>query len=1011
MKFCFSLLIALLLPLSALGFGKNKVQYQQLEWKYMSSPYYQLYFHQNQSPLPEISYRWLDQIHKNLSERFNFFNEEQLPIIIYSDHNTFQQSNIINQIIPEGVGGFTEILKNRVALPFNGSYEEFRHVLHHELVHAFVFSFFSERSVFLRSQAMQVPLWFHEGIAEFLSLGWNSEADMFLMDCMVNGTVPLPGPAMNGYMAYKGGQSFLHFLHSIGGDSLFNSFLRDFKDRRSVEESIKKTFKKDLNELGREWHQELKRLYWPEIGTRIEPSRQGKKVTEKLHGNFHLRPRLSPDGSKIAFFSDVADYTRIVITTREGEKLQSISHHGYGSLIESFYPFRSGVCWSPDGSKIAFIAKRNGKDEIRLVDIEQNKLVEVIDFPFSTISNPDWSPDGEKLIFTAIDNGRQNIYMYCFETKRTVALTNTISDQSHPRFSPDSRFVIYSAQDTSGVANRHFYTYGRLSSNIEIFDTENNETRVFTNSKWNDTYPCFSPQGDSILFVSDRNGINNLYIAPLFAPDSAKPLTDYLGGTSSPDWFPDGTIGFNHFKRMSWDIYLVEDPLSELQSDTLKLTQWVNSMHHSENKFFDVSRLAPTTKSNESTEDTLSSDESIYSQNEQELDSLKVDFETEQEIESTKKEQVSLKIPEPSPYRLSFTPDIVSAGLGFTPYYGMAGQIMLSFSDLMGDHLITTAANIQGNFNEYVYLFLSYFNRRNRVDIGGGGYFSKDYTLEGFDDIFHDTEIGGFLQVRYPFSIFSRLELDLFGKRVKRRPYNSEGESKVSHVALPSLTYTYDDILWGITGPLRGTRARARVTLSPPVKLVDEPFLSFDGDIRSYMHINRRFVWANRLRGGASVALGDASTSARKYFLGGNDNWFNFEVNRDNYENSVGDFFYSEIISPLRGFNLLDITGERAILLNSELRFPFIREISLVWPLPIRVRYINGAMFVDAGNAWDRSDQNTSLPVPPKLYGGFGFGMRANLGMFVLRFDRGWPTDWKRITGSAINYFSLGAEF
>jgi len=76
----------------------------------------------------------------------------------------------------------------------------------------------------------------------------------------------------------------------------------------------------------------------------------------------------------------------------------------------------------------------------------------------------------------------------------------------------------------------------------------------------------------------------------------------------------------------------------------------------------------------------------------------------------------------------------------------------------------------------------------------------------------------------------------------------------------------------------------------------------------------------------------------------------------------------------------------------------------------MEIRYINGALFADVGNAWDKEDQIEGLPFPNKLYGGFGFGMRANLGIFVLRYDRGWPTDW-RVVGTPINYFSLGAEF
>ncbi|MBN2188108.1 MAG: BamA/TamA family outer membrane protein, partial [Chitinispirillaceae bacterium] len=81
--------------------------------------------------------------------------------------------------------------------------------------------------------------------------------------------------------------------------------------------------------------------------------------------------------------------------------------------------------------------------------------------------------------------------------------------------------------------------------------------------------------------------------------------------------------------------------------------------------------------------------------------------------------------------------------------------------------------------------------------------------------------------------------------------------------------------------------------------------------------------------------------------------------------------------------------------------------------------YVNGAVFADIGSAWDRSQQVHGLPLPRKVYGGVGFGCRINLGMFLLRYDRGWPLDMDAVfrTNSnpyphaPVNYFSLGAEF
>ncbi len=81
------------------------------------------------------------------------------------------------------------------------------------MVHAFIFGIcFDKFGGGAMLNNAQIPFWFNEGGAEYLSSGWNCDADMFMMEQTLNNVVPLPGPQLGGYMAYKGGQSFLHFF-------------------------------------------------------------------------------------------------------------------------------------------------------------------------------------------------------------------------------------------------------------------------------------------------------------------------------------------------------------------------------------------------------------------------------------------------------------------------------------------------------------------------------------------------------------------------------------------------------------------------------------------------------------------------------------------------------------------------------------------------------------------------------------------------------------------------------
>jgi Tol biopolymer transport system component len=978
------------------------------------------------------------------------------------------------------------------------------------MAHAFVFGVMYDGNIF-RAMSSQTPLWFNEGLAEVLSSGWNREADMFMLDRVLNSSVPPPGPMLDGYLAYKGGQSFLYYLYSTGGDSLFNAMLREFKFARNAERAIERAYKQSLADLGRDWLSELRRIYWPEIGRRSEPRRHAKPVTvhTKDRSRFNVRPRVSPDGKSVAFFSDKNDYVRIIITDAKGRELRQIGQHSLSGSFESFQPFNGAIAWSPDSRELAFIAKKGGRNEIRVVNAKTGRTREAVRLPLSAINGLDWSKDGKKLALTAISYGQTDLYLYDFETFELDLLTDSHEAKSSPRFSPDGKKIIFAVTDTAGLGtgplpappappvtdppppktppskktkqsskappaktqpppppkatapppstaapdtSSTIILNPRPASNIAIFDIGENRWDLLTDTKWNDKQPAFSPDGKSFIFVSDRNGVDNLYIASIDNPGNPRPLTDYAGSCGNPDWAADGSaIVYDNFMNQAWNVWRMEKPLDKIISDSaLAPTRWAEHEEDPSIPFFIKRSFADTNNvddsintasggtANDSTAaanagDTAKSkkdrgksknpdrrnlDDYPYSYRGDRFDDPFYPYESRRYSRDERAGADALvtvdTMPGPRPYTLRFSPDLVIVGLGVSTYSGASGQALVSFSDVMGDHRVTVVGDLQAEFNDYAQVYAAYEYMKLRFNVTVGGFYYKYYSF-AYDGqsgrYFHDLETGGFLGLSYPFSMFSRADLQILNRYMERTPLTGSDPAALEYNALLAVTgYSFDNILWGITGPLRGVRASARLQLAPPLSFTSEAYLSGDIDVRHYTHLMKRFVWANRLTAGATVGL-DGNPAARRFFLGGDANWFNYGVNMENYYNNLAYSYYSDIVAPLRGWNYFDITGDRMLLMNSEFRFPFIREISTVWPIPMQIRYINGAMFIDAGYAWTRDEQNEKLPpLPPKIVGGYGFGMRANLGIFVLRYDRGWPTDWKS-TGGPVNYFSLGAEF
>src|SRR5690606_22680814 len=172
-------------------FGQNKMRYKNLKFKVEETPHYSIYHYlQNDSLLQrlaqegEIWYELHQQVFRDTFTRKN-------PLIIYSNHPDFQQTTAIQGEIGVGTGGVTEGLKNRAIVPVLMTNQQTRHVLGHELVHAFQYHHLIEGDSTRLENIGNLPLWMVEGMAEYLSIGKKDAfTAMWMRDAYLNKDIP-----------------------------------------------------------------------------------------------------------------------------------------------------------------------------------------------------------------------------------------------------------------------------------------------------------------------------------------------------------------------------------------------------------------------------------------------------------------------------------------------------------------------------------------------------------------------------------------------------------------------------------------------------------------------------------------------------------------------------------------------------------------------------------------------------------------------------------------------------
>src|SRR3989304_4196305 len=404
-------LLSLFFPAIIFGqFGKNKVQYKDFDWYYIQTDHFDIYFSQNGETLAEFTSKAAENALTSIQKSFNYKINNRITLIIYNSQNDFQETNVIDQYLSEGIEGFTELFKNRVVVQFMGSYKKFRHLVHHELVHAVMNDMFyggSIQNIISNNITINFPSWFTEGMAEYQSLGWDVDTDMFIRDAAINEYLPdIQG--LDGYFAYRGGQSVFYYIDRKYGKEKIGELMSKIRNAGNVEAGFKEAIGLNIEELNERWKKEIKRIYWPDIAKRKDPDEFAKRLTnhKKDGGSYNTSPAISPQGDKVAFLSNRDFYFDLYIMSAiDGKIIKKLIKGNRTADFEELNILTPSLTWSPDGKSLAFIGHTAVQSDLYLYNIETQHLDNLTDDLFSD-SDPAWSFDGSKIFFSSdrIDN-------------------------------------------------------------------------------------------------------------------------------------------------------------------------------------------------------------------------------------------------------------------------------------------------------------------------------------------------------------------------------------------------------------------------------------------------------------------------------------------------------------------------------------------------------------------------------------------------------------------------------
>jgi Tol biopolymer transport system component len=966
-------------------FGRNKVLYRTFDFRVLKTPHFDIYYYPEEEvatrDAARMAERWYARYTRILDHEF----QQRQPVILYASHPHFQQTAALGGDIDEGTGGVTEAFKQRVILPLAGSYEETNHVLGHELVHAFQYDITgvgrAGGGLEAASQRTATPLWFTEGMAEYLSVGpVDAHTAMWLRDAALTGNVPSIDELTRNpsYFPYRWGQALWAYIGGRWGDAAIGQILKQVGQGVPYPEAFQRILNTPLDEISADWQSSIRRTYLPLLTERREAREQATALitNKKRGGRVNLAPSLSPDGKTLAFLSEL-DFLDIQLyladaatgqVTRRLVKGTAFDPH-FGSLR---YISSSGT-WSPDGRQFAFSALREARDEVVILDVASARVLHEYPIPgVGEINNPTWSPDGSTIVVSGLKGGMTDLYAVDVASGTSRALTNDRYADMQPSFSPDGRTLAFVTDRGTGtdLDSLRFGGY-----RVALMDYATGAIRaVPAMAGHNNIDPQWTADGRSLFFVSNRTGIPNIYrvdvtsgelrqVTNLFTGVSGiTPLSPAITASRSGD-----RVVFTAYERnFGFNIYSLDTPqrlagtvvpASQAQvADAVPLPAVLPPAPRPTEPAFNRVGAALAN----ATYGLPSSSEALAYQTVPYRPRLGLDYLGQPQVG-------------------------VSTGGGIYGRGGLYGGISGIFSDMLGRHTIYGTLQAQGQLDEIGFSAV-YLNQQRRWNYGVAAervpYIAGAATASGFDPAsselrdqlllfrYFDTRLGGIAQ--YPFSNVQRVEFSGGFRRISQDiqiqeyfcPAEQQADGSIACVGsedfrtrkqhLPSFNLVegsgaliYDSSLEGYTSPFAGQRYHFEIAPT----FGTGRFVEATADYRKYFFLRPMTLAFRGLhfgRYGRDQRLFGDQFLGYSFFIRGYD--YNSVRDQCNNEVQTGSNNGRECV-------VLDqLFGSRIGVGNAELRVPILSRLvggSGLSP-------IEGIAFADAGVAWGQTTNASS---------------------------------------------------
>ena len=431
------------------SYGKNRVQYNNFEWKFFRYDQYDVYFYKNGREVAEEVSR---MVHRNLDPMEKFMGvqiDDRIRILVFNSLTDLKQSNLNEETEDAyNTGGITRLAGGKMFVYFDGSYahleQQIKQGLADVLLNELIYGGFTNSVK--NSALLSLPEWFLEGLISYVSGSWTPELDAHVKDGFYTGQYHRLNGLVNEEARYAG-HSIWNYIAETYGTGVIKNLLYIAVANRNLKEAFLFVLGVDFDDFMDEWEAYYRTRYNETInleevpGERLARMKKFERITEM---------KVTQDGNRAAYSVNRQGRYKVFVHDLERDKRDKVFSKGYRIAQNTDYSFPL-LAWHPNGEILAIVTEEKGFLWLYFYDAAKKKLDKKNLFGFEKVLSFTYSPEGKTLLMSAVKEGKSDIYTYTILSRTITPLTNDGWDDLEPAYFNGGKQVVWKSnrpQDT-----------------------------------------------------------------------------------------------------------------------------------------------------------------------------------------------------------------------------------------------------------------------------------------------------------------------------------------------------------------------------------------------------------------------------------------------------------------------------------------------------------------------------------------------------------------------------------